>query len=400
MAIACVGVALLAAAALHAGRGGEKGGSAAGPPARGGGGQERGLGAGERRAGRGRVRAAVAVLAGGRRVGTHPRELPVAPRGAAARAGLRRGSRGGGGGHRRPARGRGRGPGDRGGRGGGRGPDRGGLAGVTGRAGGGRRPAGRGIPGPGRGVGRGVQHRRRGAARRRPAGTLPASGIRVLDLTRVIAGPVATRYLAALGADVLRLDPPGRPELRLQAYDELLGKRSALLDFGTPGGAGPAARAAGRRRRAGARIPAARARPVRAGAAGSRGTPSRPGRGEPVGLGQERPVGRTARFRQHRPGRVRDRGHRVPRWRAPGRAALPASRSRHRLPVRGRRASRARRAGHPGRHPVPRAVPGPDRAVAAQPSRGPQPRAGGRAAQQRPGGLADDAWPARTDRSP
>ena len=55
----------------------------------------------------------------------------------------------------------------------------------------------------------------------------------MLDLTRVIAGPVATRYLAALGADVLRLDPPHRPELPQQAYDGLLGKRSALLDLDT-----------------------------------------------------------------------------------------------------------------------------------------------------------------------
>ena len=69
--------------------------------------------------------------------------------------------------------------------------------------------------------------------RRRAAGPLPATGIRVLDLTRVIAGPVATRYLAALGADVLRLDPPHRPELSLHAYDGLLGKRSALLDLDT-----------------------------------------------------------------------------------------------------------------------------------------------------------------------
>jgi CoA transferase family III len=72
--------------------------------------------------------------------------------------------------------------------------------------------------------------------RLRATGTRPASGIRVLDLTRVIAGPVATRYLAALGADVLRLDPPHRPEMPQQARDGLLGKRSALLDFGTPDG--------------------------------------------------------------------------------------------------------------------------------------------------------------------
>ena len=58
----------------------------------------------------------------------------------------------------------------------------------------------------------------------------------MLDLTRVIAGPVATRYLGALGADVLRLDTPDRPELTLHAYDGLPGKRSALLDFGTADG--------------------------------------------------------------------------------------------------------------------------------------------------------------------
>ena len=76
-----------------------------------------------------------------------------------------------------------------------------------------------------------------GAAPRRhgPAGR-PAAGLRVLDLTRVIAGPVATRYLAALGADVLRVDPPHRPELLLSRYDGLPGKRSTIVDARTPGG--------------------------------------------------------------------------------------------------------------------------------------------------------------------
>ncbi|MFE7964306.1 CoA transferase [Streptomyces cellulosae] len=60
---------------------------------------------------------------------------------------------------------------------------------------------------------------------------LPAAGLRVLDLTRVIAGPVATRTLALLGADVLRLDPPGMPELPDQHTDTGFGKRSALLDL-------------------------------------------------------------------------------------------------------------------------------------------------------------------------
>jgi hypothetical protein len=60
--------------------------------------------------------------------------------------------------------------------------------------------------------------------------------LRVLDLTRVIAGPVATRYLAALGADVLRIDPPHRPELPVHRFDGLPGKRSAILDARTADG--------------------------------------------------------------------------------------------------------------------------------------------------------------------
>lgn len=55
--------------------------------------------------------------------------------------------------------------------------------------------------------------------------------MRVLDLTRVIAGPVAGRTLAALGADVLRVDPPGLPELPAAHLDTGPGKRSALLDL-------------------------------------------------------------------------------------------------------------------------------------------------------------------------
>lgn len=60
---------------------------------------------------------------------------------------------------------------------------------------------------------------------------LPAAGLRVLDLTRVLAGPVATRTLALLGADVLRVDAPGLPELPDQHADTGFGKRSALLDL-------------------------------------------------------------------------------------------------------------------------------------------------------------------------
>ncbi|MFI8068289.1 CoA transferase [Streptomyces sp. NPDC086033] len=60
---------------------------------------------------------------------------------------------------------------------------------------------------------------------------LPAAGLRILDLTRVLAGPVATRTLALLGADVLRLDAPQLPELPDQHADTGFGKRSATLDL-------------------------------------------------------------------------------------------------------------------------------------------------------------------------
>jgi hypothetical protein len=66
----------------------------------------------------------------------------------------------------------------------------------------------------------------------RAAGDRPAEGLRVLDLTRVIAGPVCTRFLGALGADVLRLDPPHRLEPE-GTWDTVLGKRSAVLDART-----------------------------------------------------------------------------------------------------------------------------------------------------------------------
>lgn len=57
--------------------------------------------------------------------------------------------------------------------------------------------------------------------------------IRVLDLTRVIAGPVASRTLALWGADVLRIDGPRYPEIPFQHLDTGNGKRSAVLDLET-----------------------------------------------------------------------------------------------------------------------------------------------------------------------
>ncbi len=58
----------------------------------------------------------------------------------------------------------------------------------------------------------------------------PLSGLRVLDLTRVLAGPIATRTLAGFGAEVLRIDPPGWDEPGV-IQDIALGKRMASLDL-------------------------------------------------------------------------------------------------------------------------------------------------------------------------
>jgi crotonobetainyl-CoA:carnitine CoA-transferase CaiB-like acyl-CoA transferase len=73
--------------------------------------------------------------------------------------------------------------------------------------------------------------RRRLATDLSPGGAAPLAGVRVLDLTRVIAGPVATRTLALLGADVLRVDPPVPAEIGWQHLDTGQGKRSAVLDL-------------------------------------------------------------------------------------------------------------------------------------------------------------------------
>ena len=71
-----------------------------------------------------------------------------------------------------------------------------------------------------------------------PAGDRPLSNIRVLDLTRVLAGPTCARTLAEHGADVMKITAAHLPNLGYQEWDTGHGKLSAELDLRTPGDLG------------------------------------------------------------------------------------------------------------------------------------------------------------------
>lgn len=76
----------------------------------------------------------------------------------------------------------------------------------------------------------------------------PLSGLRVLDLTRVLAGPLATQFLGDLGAEVIKVEPPGTGD-ETRGFAPFIGgeshyfvglnrgKRSLVLDLRDPEGA-------------------------------------------------------------------------------------------------------------------------------------------------------------------
>jgi len=68
-----------------------------------------------------------------------------------------------------------------------------------------------------------------------PRESRPLEGLRVLDLTRILAGPVGTRALAGYGADVLMVNGPHLPNVDA-IIDTSRGKRSALADLRTSDG--------------------------------------------------------------------------------------------------------------------------------------------------------------------
>jgi crotonobetainyl-CoA:carnitine CoA-transferase CaiB-like acyl-CoA transferase len=67
-----------------------------------------------------------------------------------------------------------------------------------------------------------------------PAGERPLSGIKVLDLTRILAGPIAARTLAENGADVLMITAKHLPQVPEHIMDTSHGKRSTFLDLNQP----------------------------------------------------------------------------------------------------------------------------------------------------------------------
>ncbi len=76
-----------------------------------------------------------------------------------------------------------------------------------------------------------------GRAVARGTGTLPLAGVRVLDFSWVIAGPTATRYLAAMGAEVIKVEAPGRGDPgRGSELHTVLGqaKKAIVLDLKQP----------------------------------------------------------------------------------------------------------------------------------------------------------------------
>ena len=69
-----------------------------------------------------------------------------------------------------------------------------------------------------------------------PSAPRPLSGVRVLDLTRVLAGPSSARALAEHGADVLKVTAAHLPDSGLVEIDTGIGKLSTRLDLRTPQG--------------------------------------------------------------------------------------------------------------------------------------------------------------------
>jgi crotonobetainyl-CoA:carnitine CoA-transferase CaiB-like acyl-CoA transferase len=98
------------------------------------------------------------------------------------------------------------------------------------------------VPGPPFGL-RIAKPDRASAEHGKAAGPMPLAGVRVLDFSWVIAGPTATRYLAAMGAEIIKIEAPGRGDPgRTSELHTVLGqaKRGIVLDLKKPQAVGVA----------------------------------------------------------------------------------------------------------------------------------------------------------------
>jgi crotonobetainyl-CoA:carnitine CoA-transferase CaiB-like acyl-CoA transferase len=130
-----------------------------------------------------------------------------------------------------------------------------------------------------------------------PAGDRPLAGVRVLDLSRVIAGPVAGRTLAVHGADVLLISGPDLPAIAWLTIDNGRGKLTSFVELKSEQGRSRLRELLAGGRYLLARLSSARARKPRLFAGGCRAHQSRHRLCVVVGLWSRRTVGGTARLR-------------------------------------------------------------------------------------------------------